>query len=258
MYEKSKCLVVKGAVALTFASKMFPDTTKGVLGSFKGVHFLHSPYYYWFKFLQLHDEYNRALEGEKTSISQEIIKDFGQVRGIEFAKWWDEHASLFAEPISQLDMKVASSLNDVASFTKADAVNIVVPLDWRNQDLKDAFGLLVDSLVPKRIEKMKLGESRAKYRLGRKWSMKALHEAYVVMKYKQLADADRGKTNKKTSWADIGIKVRHSYAVREKLKIGVKNAKTIDKRITLTVLTTRAYKRAQGFLASSVTNSFPA
>ena len=256
MVAKSKYPTVKVTAALTFASKMFPNTTKGVRGSSQGVHFLDSPYYYWFKFLQLNDEYNRALAGEKTKIPNEVVKDFGQVRGIEFEDWWNEHAILFAEPISQLDMKVVKTSKDMASLTHGKAVNIVVPLDWCNQDLKKAFGVLVDSLVPKRQEKIKLGKSQAKYRLGRKWSMKALYEAYLVMKYKQLAEIEQSVNGKKTSWADLGIKVRHSYAVREKMKIG--DTKAIDQRVTLTILTTRAYKRAQGFLNAAVTNSFPA
>ena len=256
MVEKSKTTTVKITAALTFASKMFPNTTKGVRGRFQGVHFLDSPYYYWFKFLQLNDEYNRALAGEQTKIPNEVVKDFGQVRGVEFEDWWSEHAILFAEPNSQLDMKVVKTSKDVASLTDGKAVNIVVPLDWRKQDLKEAFGVLLDSLVPKRQQKIKLGKSQAKYRLGRKWSMKALYEAYLVMKYKQIADLEQLTTGKKTSWADLGIKARHSYARRENMKIG--DTKAVDQRITLTILTTRAYKRAQGFLAAAVTNSFPA
>lgn len=247
--------VIKVPLGLTFATTMFPRTTKGVLGNVDGIHFLHSPYYYWFKFLQLNEEYDRALKGEQTAISNEIVQDLGRVRGVDFDDWWDNHASFFAEPISQIDMQVVNCLEDVAPFSNLNTVSIVVPLDWRNQDLKDAFGLIVDKLVPKRPPKLKLGESRAKYRLGRKWSMKALYEAYLVMKYKNEADVKALETGKKTSWADIGIMARHSYAQREQMKIG--DTKDVDRRITLTILTTRAYKRAQGFLAASVTNSFP-
>jgi hypothetical protein len=243
-------------LGLTFATTMFPRTTKGVLGNVYGVHFLQSPYYYWFKFLQLNEEYDRALKGEKTKISQEVVKDFGNVRDFEFEEWWDSHAHLFAEPRSQIELKVANDANELAPFNSHKAVNVVVPLDWRNQDLRDAIGLLIDRLVPKRPVAMKLSDSQAKYRLGRKWNMKALHEAFVVMKYKNIADVDQLATGKKKlAWADLGIKVRHSYAQREKMKIG--NTKDVDRRITLTILTTRAYKRAQVFLAASVTNSFP-
>lgn len=255
MTSKPESLNVKVPLGLTFATTMFPRTTKGVMGNVCGIHFLHSPYYYWFKFLQLNEEYDRALNGEQTTISNEIVQDFGRVRGVDFDDWWDEHASLFAEPISQLEMKVANSSKDIAAFDGGEAVNIVVPLNWRNQDLKDAFGLLIDSLVPKRPQKMKLSDSQAKYRLGRKWNIKALHEAYVVMKYRQIAEIEQAATGKKTAWADIGIKVRHSYAQREKMKIG--DTKDVDRRVTLTVLTTRAYARAQGFIAAAVTNSFP-
>lgn len=256
MKSKSLRLFVKVPAGLTFASKMFPLTTQGVLGHVRGTHFLNSPYYYWFKFLQLSDDYNRALQGERNGISLDVVKDFGQVRGVEFEDWWNEHANLFAEPVSRLEMKLAGNLNEVAPFNLMDAANIVVPLDWRNQDLKDAFGLLIDRLVPKRPRLTQLVDSRAKYRLGRKWSMKALYEAYLMMKYKKAADAEQLVTGKKTPWADIGIKTRHSYAVREKMKVG--DTKDVDRRITLTILTTRANARAQAFLAAAVTNSFPA
>lgn len=256
MTSKSQQMATKVTWGLTFATTKFPWGTKGTAGNVLGVPFPHSPYYYWFRFLQLNDDYDRALNGEKNQITQEVVKDFGKVRGVEFEDWWDKHAYLFAEPLSQVVMKVATSANELAPFTSGNAVNIVVPLDWRNQDLKDAFGLLVDRLVPKRQTKMKLTESQAKYRLGRKWSIKALNEALVVMKAKQAADMKMLETGKKTAWADIGIKAKHSYAKREKLTVG--DTKNVHRRITLTVLTTRAYKRAQGFLVASVTNSFPA
>jgi hypothetical protein len=147
-------------------------------------------------------------------------------------------------------------VQDTTFVKSGKAVNVVVPLDWRNEDLKAAIALLVDTLVPKRPLQMKLSDSQAKYRLGRKWSIKALHEAHVVMKYKQIADADQLLSGKKMAWADLGIKVRHTYAQREKMKIG--DTKDVDRRITLTILTSRAYKRAQEFVAAAVTNSFPA
>lgn len=247
--------VIKVPWGLTFATTKFPWGTRGKAGNVLGVPFPVSPYFYWFRFLQLNEDYARALNGEQSQIPLEVVQDFGVVRGIDFEVWWDDHAHLFAEPISELEMRVANSSNELVSFTSGSAVNMVVPLDWRNEDLKAAFGLLVDSLVPKRPPKMKLSESQAKYRLGRKWSIKALNEALVVMKTKQVADMNVLETGKRTSWADIGIKARHSYAQREKMKIG--DTKDVDRRITLTILTTRAYKRAQGFLAASVTNSFP-
>jgi len=215
-----------------------------------------SPYYWWFRLLQLNDEYARAVDGKRSKISKQVIADFGDVRGLDFYEWWDTHAYLFAEPISNLEMKVATNAKDLAPFASTDAINLVVPLSWSRRELIQSFEYFVGRLVPDQQGQLLLKNTKAKYRLGRKWSIKALMEACRVIRCKKEADIKFAETGKKTAWADIGIKAKLSFAEREKMKVG--DTKDVDRRITLTILTTRCYARALKFLEASVTTSFPA
>jgi hypothetical protein len=63
--------------------------------------------------------------------------------------------------------------------------------------------------------------------------------------------------DKKVPLADIAIRAKLPYAIEEQAKEGVKNRMTVDIRYTLTVLATRHLKRANKFIESAATNSFP-
>ncbi len=60
-----------------------------------------SVYYYWWAFLKRSKEYNACCEsGGKGKLSK-LYSDFGDVRGNDFKKWWndsDKGVRLFAEP----------------------------------------------------------------------------------------------------------------------------------------------------------------
>jgi hypothetical protein len=62
---------------------------------------------------------------------------------------------------------------------------------------------------------------------------------------------------KKVPLADIAIRAKLPYAIREKAKEGLRNKLTVDIRYTLTVLANRHYKRAEKFIKSAITKSFP-
>lgn len=214
-----------------------------------------SPYYWWFRFLQLNGEYKKAVAGEVTSINPSIALAMGDVSAFDFKTWWNHHAHLFAEPVTQQRMIVARSLADLAEFNSTEAVNLVVPLSWSNVGLKRRFNQLIDQLVPKTPRGVHVQASEAEYRLGRKWSISAFENAYKIYKAKSNADATVSDSGRQTPWADIAI--RAGLRVANGLSEGELTIRTSDARRTLTVLAMRHYERARVFIAAAATNEFP-
>ena len=214
-----------------------------------------SPFDWWFKFLQLNDEYARAVNGEQTSVSPKIVADFGEVRGIGFKEWWKTKAALFAEPTTDYKMVIANSADELAPFKSKEAINLVIPLNWTNVGSKRRFAEIIDKLIPKTSRGVRVKTSEAEYRLGRKWRSDAFQHAYEIYLAKQQSDATVAEGGKKTVWADIAIDVKLPNA--KGLQRGVCNNKTSDARRILTIITKRHYKRALEFISASASVKFP-
>ena len=106
-----------------------------------------SPFFWWFKFLQLNQDY---LETEKKNGKGACIalhKDFGKVSDKDFKSWWREHAHLFAEAPTEFRLQIAKSPSELAPFNSKEAINIVVPLNWSRKSLKKHFAVLIDKHV---------------------------------------------------------------------------------------------------------------
>jgi hypothetical protein len=214
----------------------------------------HSPFFWWFKFLQLNEEYARALKGEQTSIPSKLVADFGEVRGVSFKEWWKTKAVLFAEPTTDYKMVVANSKEELAPFNSKEAINLVIPLNWTNVGSKRRFAEIIDKLIPKTSRGVRVKTSEAEYKLGRKWRSDAFKHAYDVFLAKQESDARVTEGGKKTTWADIAINVKLPSAKEADRKPSKFN---IDPRRILTVIAKRHYKRAEEFIAAAVTAKFP-
>lgn len=225
---------------------------------------IRSPFYWWFKFLQLNDDYKRAVAGKKSKISKEIVKDFGNVAKIDFKTWWQKRAHLFAEPPQNYKMIVAQNINEIAPFKDDKVMNLVVPLDWTNVGIKRSFARVIDQLVPKQAKGKRAKErtlrcqqviTQAKFKIGRKWSITGFEYAYKVYLAKQAANARLAKGDKKTAWADIGIQAGLPLYARYIA------GKTIyaedDIRRILTIHAKRHFDRAEAYIKASATHSFP-
>jgi hypothetical protein len=212
-----------------------------------------SPYYWWFMFLRLNADYEATCKAQGQGACAELFKDFGDIYKINFKDWWKEKSHLFAEPKKGYRMAVANTLEEIAPFGSDEVINLVVPLTWSRRSLLKSF----TSHILNKIEKGKRGvsveKSDAPYRLSGKWSVIALSSAYNVYLEKVKADTEP----KKLALADIAIRAKIPYAIEKNAKEGVKNKFTVDIRATLTVLANKHYKRAQKFIESASSNSFP-
>lgn len=240
----------------TFATAKYPLFGRGAYNDENPpTKVTNSPFYWWFKFLQLNEEYERALNGEQTTIPSKVVADFGQVRGVSFKEWWKTKAVLFAEPTTEFKMVVANNTEELAPFNSNEAINLVVPLNWTNIGCKRTFNKLIDKYIPKTNRGVRVKTSEAEYRLGRKWRSDAFKHAYDIYLAKQQSDATVAEGGKKTVWADMAIDVKLPNA--KGLQRGVTSNKTSDARRILTIITKRHYKRALEFKEAAASVMFP-
>lgn len=212
-----------------------------------------SPYYWWFMFLRLNKDYEATCKANGKGKCADLYKDFGDVYKINFKDWWNKRVHLFAEPRKGYRMQIANKAEELAPFNSEEVVNLVVPLTWSRRVLKKRFSELVLNKLEKGKRGVSVIESEAKYKLGGKWNVEAFQHAYDIYVEKQKSWSE----SKKVPLADIAIRAKLPYALREKAKEGVRNSTTVDIRYTLTILANRHYKRAINFIKRSASKSFP-
>lgn len=225
---------------------------------------IRSPFYWWFKFLQLNDDYGNAVAGKKSKISKDIVKDFGNVSKVDFKTWWQKRAHLFAEPAQNYKMIVATTFSEIAPFNDDKVINLVVPLDWTNVGIKRSFARVIDKLVPKQTKGKRVKDksvksqavvTEAQYKIGRKWSITGFEYAYKVYLAKQEANARLVKGEKKTPWADIGIQAGLPLYSRY---IAGKTIYTENEiRRILTIHAKRHFERAAAYIKAAGSRQFP-
>ena len=227
-----------------------------------------SPYYWWFKFLQLNEDYKATCAANGEGKCAALYADFGDVYNADFKTWWQSHVELFAEKRSKYSFRVAKSPAELAPFDDAGVVNVTVPLTWTPRTLKARFAAVILSKVEAAKRGVSVEGSDATYKLSGKWHIEAMATAYKVYVLRQQAAAatdferkDTATGGKKSvkrfdvSWADIAIRAKLSGT--EKLKEGVANSKNTDERRQATVLAIRHYKRAEGFIKAAGSGRFP-
>ena len=209
-----------------------------------------SPYFWWYKFLQLNSEYQQTVKANGSGKLADIYADLGDLSAVDFKSWWNEKKYQFSEPQAKYTMKVITSINELAPFDSKEVINLVVPLTWTQRSLKKKFS----SLVLKHVEKSKRGvsveASKAKYRISGKWNIDALQNAYKIYTLRNtLVDG------KKLAFADIAIKA--SLNIAKDLELGKKTNFTSDARKIATIVAMRHYKRAEEFIKNAASQSFP-
>ena len=227
-----------------------------------------SPYYWWFMFLRLNEDYRATFEANGEGLCAEMYKDFGDIYSCLFKQWWHDHACLFAEPRKGYLMQIANNAKELAPFESDEVINLVVPLTWSQRSLKKRFTELVLSKIEKGKRGVSVEASEAKYRLSGKWHIEALKSAYKVYMLRTehsegtefdtatTAIGDKRKTTRyKLAWADVAIRAKLDVA--NGLKEGVKTQKNTDERRIATIVAMRHFKRAQQFINAAATSSFP-
>ena len=254
---------------LHFATKSYPRFGRGKYSEDNPPETVKSsPFYWWFRFLQLNEDYRRTAQNKGVGVCADLYKDFGDVNGIDFKTWWRSHEHLFADKPTTYRLKAATSLSELAPFDSDEAINVVVPLNWDQKSLKKRFAMLLDKYGVKKGERGHVTDNpNAKYSMGRRWNCGAMESAYKVYVIRQ-QNMDKGAkttpkaqhkgsaSNKfKLAWADVAIQAKLKIAAG--MKEGKVKADDAEKRRLLTILATRHYKNAQAFIKSAATSNFP-
>lgn len=258
----------KTNTALHFETKSYPRFGRGVYSDDKPPQSVKdSPFYWWFMFLRLNDDYLETEKNDGVGPCSDLYKDFGKVTNTDFKSWWREHAHFFAEEKTQYKLQVASTASELAPFNSNEAINVVVPLTWSQKSLKKQFSLLLNKYVAKGERGPKIGSETAKYSLGRRWNSRAMEDAFNVYTLRQIhQEKGAKKTDKaqykgevsskyKVAWADIAIAANLNLA--DGMEKGKVTSNTAHRRRLLTILANRHYHRAKAFIESAATNHFP-
>jgi hypothetical protein len=266
MKTENKKVVQKGR--LHFSTSSYPTFGRGLYSDENPPSTVsNSPYYWWFKYLQLNEDYIATCNANGEGIHADRYKDFGDIRTLDFKTWWNLHAHMFAEPRSNYVMQIANDTSELAPFNSDLVLNLVVPLTWTQRTLKKRFSELVLSKIAKGKRGVSVDTSEAKYQLSGKWHIEALKTAYKIYTLRKEFDdgkefdsvisaTEKRKTKRyELSWADLAIRAKLPHAAH--LKEGVKNKQNSDERKIITILTKRYYKRAEQFINAAATTSFP-
>ncbi len=236
---------------LGFSTQSYPTFGRGVYSDASPpVGVLESPYYWWFKFLRLNEDYKQTAKANGVGKYASLYKDFGDIYSVDFKTWWNEKASLFAEKRKGYSMSIANSAEELAPFGAEDVVNLVVPLNWTQRSLKKKFTQLILSKLEKGKRGVSVEASSAMYRLSGKWHIEAMRNAYSVYELR-----NRETDGRKLPLADVAIKA--GLQIAKDMQVGKKTKLTSDMRRVATIIANRHYKRAEIFIKSAASNSFP-
>ena len=207
-----------------------------------------SPYYWWFKFLQLNKDYLETVKKKGKGKCAELFVDFGDVTKVDFKTWWQSRAHLFAEPFyTGYKMRVVTDYDQLPPLDSENVLTLVIPLDWTQRSINKEFKKLVLSRVDKTKRGVSVEKSMAKYQISSKWHCYAMECAYEVYIAKT--------TTEEVAWADVAI--RAGLAVGRGMTEGRKGSMTSDERKLATIVAMRYYKRALGYIEASASTTFP-
>lgn len=182
----------------TFKHPLFKKRT----GTNTGVRYEDSIYYYWWRFLRLHEGYRKTCERGGEGPLEALYADFGDVRGgedrpfgnpleSEFKAWWGENdrgAELFAEPAlpDTVETLTPDDISEFSSGWDQNAYLIVgIPLRLPKTDIQRRVARLVRKHHHRKRGQRLLMESKAKYPVIGQFSTKALKSILDVYELRQ-------------------------------------------------------------------------
>lgn len=222
-----------------------------------------SPYYYWFLFLKLNEDYKKTVEAKGKGKCAELYRDFGDIYKLNFKEFWRAKDYLFAEPRKNFTMHIANNANELAPFNSDDVVNLVVPLNFNHRSLKKYFTQLILKRVPKSKKGINVDASSAKYKISGRWRVDAMEMAYKIYierkanlegnEFKTKSSKEKKMTRYKLTWADLAKKVGLNIANTKEMKYASED----ERRRNATIVAKRHFKRAEAYIKSSITKTFP-
>ena len=216
-----------------------------------------SPYYWWWSFLRLNENYIRCCDTGGRGKLAKLYKDFGDVRHGEFKHWWDERGvSLFSEKALPQSLTKLPNKHAWDDAWGESVMVVAVPLNMNKRYIYSRFIQLVKkNHAGKRGRRaMQWASSTARYPINRNHTIDSLRTAYIVY-VAYVANQQLPKQEKLTVW-QLG----------DRLKI-VKNASEakneligrteIERRNILAASVSRYVKQAKRIIAGAGEGRFP-
>lgn len=154
-------------------------------------------YYLWWAYLRRNEEYLKTCEANGAGKLSSIYKDFGDVRGDSFKKWWNEGergATLFSNPTSE--DRISLLENGQKAIVDEERFVISVPLSLPQKFLVDRFRKILEAHHTGKKGKQYAKQSKAKYQFQGQPNIKALQIGLKVY--------DEAKANPELTLWEIG------------------------------------------------------
>lgn len=234
---------------LRFSTRSYPVFGRGVYREqYPPAGVINSPYYWWFRFLQLNEDYTATAAASGVGKFAGLYQDLGDVRTSGFKPWWREHCHLFAEQPGKFRMYIAANAAEIAPFGCKELVNLVVPLTWSRRSLKKAFDRWVLSKLPDAPSGVHVEASDAKYKLSGKWNIAAMQAAYGLYTKRQAAKAE--------GWRLVLADAAIALGLHQPTYPDITKGDSQERRI-LTIVACRHLRRAKVFIEAAASSSFP-
>ena len=219
-----------------------------------------SPYYWWWAYLRRNEEYIACCAAGGKGKLKQLYKDFGDVRGEDFAAWWGGSLQrgrlLFAE---QANTKLMVEITDYAQWEELEKtgefVFLAFNLNLGKRKLQKKFSDLLEIKHRGRRGRPSLGSgvSTAKYPLYRNYSqhnLRTMLEVYDAW----LANQQLPKGEKKTLW-EIGESLR--LVPTAMTRKSDTPAERTNKRNVMSMAVSRYATKAKRIIANTAKGQFP-
>ena len=216
-----------------------------------------SPYYWWWEYLRRNSDYLACCERGGRGKLAGLYKDFGDVRGENFKKWWTEGergAVLFGEPELNLAMTELASKDEWSEAWTKDAVMVLaIPLNVSKRQLQQRFAVFLRRRhTAKRGRKpLKMAGSRAKYPLHRHSTIENLRKALQVY---DLCMENKQAEKKRTLW-ELGVQLR-LVPTAMATKTNLRGERAIDRNV-LAATVSRYLRKARAIIENTSNGQFP-
>jgi hypothetical protein len=206
-------------------------------------------YYWWWMYLKRNQEYLMCCKSYGKGKLANLYKDFGDVRGDDFKKWWIEGgrgAHLFAEPQAEDSIRVLEIGQE--ALDKSEAFTLSIPLYLPKKTILRRFKELLDERHQGKRGHQLAKRSKARYQVKGQPNIPAIKQALEVYDFK--------KAHPKMKLWEIGNAIPR-LQLSNKLKTSDTASERADKRNVLAATVSRYLKRAEESIKNTSTGAFP-
>lgn len=210
-------------------------------------HWEDTVYYWWWAYLKRSEKYLKTCESGGKGELAKLYKDFGDVRGDSFKKWWNEGergANLFANSINADRLTLLE--NGEKAVVNSNRIVISVPLNLPQKFLVDRFRKLVEENHKGEKGRQYAKESDATYKFSGQPNIKALRIGLKIY--------DLAKSNPELTLWELGLDLPQ---FQEELSQYKKDNIPFDLRRTISSTVSRYKKRVAESIQWAEKGYFP-